>query len=189
MKKVISKQNFYIAFLRGINVGGNNKVSMKELKVCFEKQGYSNVTTYINSGNVIFSTNLDQAKLEKKIEESLLATFSIPITIVVRSVEEMAEVIKYIPLDWKDPEYKCDIIFIKADIDKPDIINEIKPKEGIEDLRYYPGILIWLVKRSNISKSNLPKIIGRKIFKSMTVRNPNSVNKIYDLMLKATNIH
>ena len=47
----------YVALLRGINVGGNNRVPMAELKLCFEKMGFNNVVTYINSGNVIFESN------------------------------------------------------------------------------------------------------------------------------------
>ena len=49
----------FIALLRGINVGGNNKVSMSELKVIFEQAGMQNVSTYINSGNVIFESNIN----------------------------------------------------------------------------------------------------------------------------------
>ncbi|NLL75142.1 MAG: DUF1697 domain-containing protein, partial [Erysipelothrix sp.] len=50
----------YVALLRGINVGGKNKVDMKELKALFIDLGYTEVQTYINSGNVIFDTNQDK---------------------------------------------------------------------------------------------------------------------------------
>ncbi len=62
--------------LRGINVGGNNIIKMADLKACFERMGFSNVSTYIQSGNVIFeSTKKDAARLEKKIETSLSEAF------------------------------------------------------------------------------------------------------------------
>lgn len=62
----------YIALLRGINVGGNNKVSMGELKQAFESLGFTNVSTYINSGNVIFdSRETNEVKLVRMCEDSI----------------------------------------------------------------------------------------------------------------------
>lgn len=56
----------YIALLRGINVGGKNKIAMPELKKMFEEMGYQNVVTYINSGNIVFSSNIDMEEAIKK---------------------------------------------------------------------------------------------------------------------------
>ena len=80
----------YIAFLRGINVGGHSKVPMADLKACFADMGYSNVKTYINSGNVIFTADdTDVRELEMAIEAALEKTFSFAITVVVRTMMEM----------------------------------------------------------------------------------------------------
>jgi uncharacterized protein (DUF1697 family) len=57
------KPQQYIALLRGINVGGNNKISMPELRAAFEKEGYTSVTTYINSGNVLFMSDAADASV------------------------------------------------------------------------------------------------------------------------------
>lgn len=62
----------YVALLRGVNVGGKNKVSMSELKVCFEDLGYQNVSTYINSGNILFTSSKSAAALAKEIEATLI---------------------------------------------------------------------------------------------------------------------
>lgn len=59
----------YVCLLRGINVGGNNKVSMKELKVLMESHGFFNVETYINSGNIIFESDSDIHDIELKIHD------------------------------------------------------------------------------------------------------------------------
>ena len=61
----------YLALLRGINVGGKNKVPMVELKACFEELGYKNVQTYIASGNVIFESPKSSADLSEEIQETL----------------------------------------------------------------------------------------------------------------------
>ena len=66
----------YVAFLRGINVGGNALISMTQLKAYFEQLGFDNVRTYINSGNVIFtSTSTDERKLERSITKALVEHF------------------------------------------------------------------------------------------------------------------
>ena len=75
----------YIALLRGVNVGGNNKVPMGELKACFEKAGFLNVSTYINSGNVLFDADeTDIIKLICMCEELLLKQFGFPVSLAER---------------------------------------------------------------------------------------------------------
>lgn len=66
----------YIALLRGINVGGKNKIAMTELKKMFEEMGYQNVVTYINSGNIVFSSNID-------MEEAIKKTVNWPLKIIL----------------------------------------------------------------------------------------------------------
>ena len=84
----------YVAFLRGINVGGHHKVPMKELKDILQNMGFKNIITLLNSGNVIFETN--QAKiseLESQIAQQLNSSFGFPIPVIIRSAENLKQLI------------------------------------------------------------------------------------------------
>ena len=86
----MSKPTTYVALLRGINVGGNNLISMTDLKACVEQLGHRRVRTYINSGNVIFqSASTDERQIEHALETALAPRFKAPITVVVRDQREM----------------------------------------------------------------------------------------------------
>ena len=90
----------YIAFLRGINISGKNKVPMAELKQDFERLDYVEVKTYLNSGNVIFSSNeADTIKTTGRIEEMIKNQFSLDIPVFVISKEELEDIIYHAP-DW-----------------------------------------------------------------------------------------
>ena len=73
--------NRYVALLRGINVGGRNKVPMADLREAFESAGYGDVGTYIQSGNVVFSASTSQAALEGALEPMLEARFGVPLVL------------------------------------------------------------------------------------------------------------
>ena len=83
----------YIAFLRGINVGGNHKVEMPKLKMAFETMGYTDVSTYINSGNVIFSSTKENFDT---IEPFLEKVFKFVIPVIVRSAKNIKNVTKIV---------------------------------------------------------------------------------------------
>ena len=177
-------QNTYVALLRGINVGGNGKVSMAELKVCFEKLGFTSVTTYINSGNVVFNDGeTNSRKLAEKIEEALHATFSFPISVVVHSLEQMEKLIAQMPKSWKPgTNLRCYVVFLRPDIDDPGILAKLDPKPEIEEVAYHPGVVFWSTKLSGLTKTNMTKLVGTPLYKEMTVRNQNTVRKILEIM-------
>ena len=179
-----TKSNIYVAFLRGINVGGNTLVSMAELKKCFAALGFENVKTYINSGNVIFAAKAtDPRKLEIRIEKALTESFSYSIAVVVLSYFEMEQVIAHIPKSWEtNTEQRFNVIFLRYTIDKPEILDELKPKPGIEELYYHPGVLFWSAHTSDLTQSNMVKLAKSKLYKEMTVRNLNTTKKIWELM-------
>lgn len=84
----------YVAFLRGINVGGNAKVPMSDLKKAFEELGYSNVKTLLNSGNVIFDTKEPEPQiLTQEIENKLTQSFGFEVSVIVRTQKEIQELI------------------------------------------------------------------------------------------------
>src|SRR6185369_14168866 len=135
----------YVALLRGINVGGNGLVKMSDLRTIFEKMGFEGVRTYINSGNVFFrATERDPRALEQSIERILAKAYSFRPKAAVRSKREIAAVVKGIPADWSGgPERKCNVIFLRPAIDSKNILEDLKPKPGIEEVAYKPGVLYW----------------------------------------------
>ena len=114
-----SDQKTYIALLRGINVGGNNIIKMVDLKLAFEEMGFLNVKTYIQSGNVIFSSDRkNKVELTDEIEKKLLEKFSYNSIIVLRTKEELEEQLASAPKNYgvDNENYRYDVIFLKDTI-------------------------------------------------------------------------
>lgn len=163
----------YIALLRGINVGGNRKVEMKKLKALFESLGYNNVSTYINSGNVIFEAS--KRPQQKKIGSDLEKEFGFAIQVLLKTEKEMQKIATAIPNDWHNNiAQKTDVAYLFKEVDYKKIIEELPIEKDFIDIRYVPGALFWNVKRKNYNKSHLNKLISHKAYKFMTLRNINT---------------
>ena len=174
----------YVALLRGINVGGKNKVEMGKLKATFERAGMSDVTTYINSGNVVFRDNRRKSpKIVSVLEEAIAADLGFEIKVLVRDLPAIRKVMKALPKEWtNDKNMRCDVIFLWEQFDRKNVLNELKIKPEIEDVKYVPGALIWRIDRSDVRKSRLFTIIGSDLYKGMTIRNCNTARKLAELM-------
>ena len=174
----------HIALLRGINVGGNNQVSMAELKVCFEQAGFTNVSTYINSGNVIFDSKLkSEASMVMKIEKGIEDTFGFSVRVVVRSASNIRKVAKAIPDSWTNEKaQKSDVLFLWDDYDSKQSLKLIEARDGVDTLIYVDGAILWNVPRKEYGKSGMNKFIGTELYKNMTARNINTVHKLASLV-------
>ncbi|MEI7653455.1 MAG: DUF1697 domain-containing protein [bacterium] len=174
----------YVALLRGINVGGNKKVEMKKLKATFEHLGYTDVVTYINSGNVVFDTrNTETKKLRNSIEQLMVKDFGFEVPTIVVSAEALQSIVKEIPSDWtNDDEWKTDVCFLWEEIDDSTTMEKLGYDETIETMVYIPGVVIWHVSRANQLKSKMVKVVGTKLYTQMTVRNVNTVRKLSALL-------
>jgi uncharacterized protein (DUF1697 family) len=165
----------YVALLRGINVGGNQKVEMKKLKALFESLDCLNVSTYINSGNVLFESKESQKNLQKTVESSLKKEFGFDIPALVKTKQEIKKIADAIPKTWEnDSEQRTDVAYLFKEIDYKEIVNILPIKKEFMDIKYVSGAIIWNVKRENINQSHLAKIISHKSYKFMTVRNVNT---------------
>lgn len=181
-----SKVNVFVALLRGVNVGGNNMISMSSLKESFVKMGFTNVSTYINSGNIIFKTKeADARKLERKIEQMLSRDYQLDSKVVVRSLSEMEELVKSLPQSWGgDISWRHNVMFLRHSIDSEKILDDLPAKTDIEQISYRQGALLWSTQATELNRTNMAKLASRKIFQDMTVRNLNTTKKLYDLMKK-----
>ena len=173
----------YIALLRGVNIGGKNKVPMAELKNGFEALGFIAVKAWLNSGNVIFSgEEADVAALTSRIERMIRRQFGLDISVFVMAQKELADILRHAP-DWWGTENKeiyDNLIFILPPAAFKDVYHEIgEPKEGLEQIREYKAAVFWSFSRKDYQKTNWwPKTAGANIGPKLTIRTANTVRKI-----------
>jgi len=170
----------YVAFLRAINVGGHT-VKMDHLRSLFEAMGFSNVETLIASGNVIFDAKTKSTKaLENRIEKALETNLGYEVTTFIRSVSDLADVVRHRPFDDCDDE--GNVLYIGFVADNP--LEESKQrllafKTQIDDFHIYGREIYWLC-RKKLGESAFPG--GAKFEKTLgmpaTLRNSTTVRKI-----------
>jgi uncharacterized protein (DUF1697 family) len=175
----------YVALLRGINVGGKNLIKMLELKGCFEKQGFFEVMTYIQSGNVVFSAKASRAAaLCGRIEAALAKTFSYRASVVLRSHDEMRAVVKRAPKGFgKEPtKYRYDALFLKSPLTAKVAMKSMLAREGVDEVHAGEGVLYYsrLIKKA--TQSQLSRVASLPVYQSMTIRNWNTTTALVRLM-------
>jgi len=175
----------YISLLRGINVGGQKIIKMVDLKSLYEFLGFRNVTTYIQSGNVIFDTNIkNKTDLQKRIEEGIESKYEFHVPVEIRTNCEMGDIIKNCPFG------KVDLLEYGAKILVTFLFLE--PEESrVADLKKYviaPEKLVLFKKEiylycpNGYGKSKLSStLIENKLGIEATTRNWKSVHKLYEL--------
>lgn len=171
----------HLALLRGINVGGNNIIKMIDLKACFEAMGFTNVVTYIQSGNVLFdSENSDINRLTTMIEQKLSEQFSYASRVVLIPLEKLLRIIQNAPEGFGvlPDEYRYDVIFLKSPVSAEEAVSKIKTKEGVDYVTAGDGVLYFSRLSSQSSQSQMTKMIGTAIYKEMTIRNWNTTTKL-----------
>lgn len=161
-------------------------IKMSSLKKSFEDLGFAHVSTYINSGNVIFKTEeSDVRKLESKIEKMLLKEYQLDSRVVIRTLPEMAKLLKSLPSSWgEESDWRHNVMFLRHSIDSKKILADLPVKGDIERLDYRPGALLWSVKATDATRTNLARFGSHKLYREVTVRNLNTTRKLHDLMSK-----
>ena len=177
----------YLALLRGINVGGKNIIKMADLKACFEGMGFTEVLTFIQSGNVLFrSAEKDKKKLTRKIEQVLSERFSYTSRIVAVTHKELRKVIAEAPKGFgKDLDmYRYDVLFLKEPLTSLEAMKNVRVKEGVDEAHGGRSVLYFSRLISKASQSSLTKIITLPMYQNMTIRNWNTTTKLLALMEK-----
>ena len=172
----------YVAFLRGINVGGKTSMKMEELRKVFAALGFANVKTYIQSGNVVFETEeQDEAKLTAKIESAIEANF-FKTPVMIRSIEEIRDAFENNPFDGEAFEDKLfHLIFLseKLSDEKAEMLlsnNSENEKFAVRNREVY------CLLRGEFPKSLLgKKYIDNKLKTPATARNWRTIEKILEL--------
>jgi uncharacterized protein (DUF1697 family) len=178
----------YLALLRGINVGGKNIIKMVDLKACFEGMGFTEVLTFIQSGNVLFSSaEKDKKKLTRKIEQVLSERFNYTSLIVAVTQKELKKVIAEAPKGFgKDLDtFRYDVLFLKEPLTPREAMKNVRVKEGVDEAHTGGSVLYFSRLTSKASQSYLTKIITLPMYQNMTIRNWNTTTKLLALMEKA----
>jgi uncharacterized protein (DUF1697 family) len=164
----------FVALLRGINVGGNNILPMTELKALCEEAGFKNVSTYIQSGNVIFESQVAEEKVVSKIESALKKRLQNPVSVMIRTIEELENIISNNPFQSANPS-QVGVLLLGKRIE-PEILNDFSGKEAEEIVAGKREIYIHFPNGMGKSKLKFPKSA-----KDGTVRNINTVKKLAEL--------
>ncbi len=164
----------YLVLLRGINVGGRNKVPMAALRELLEAHGHTQVSTYIASGNVILSSDRSAATIKRQLEAALPNALKLDtelIAVLVLTRARLQAVVRRRPKGFGDhPEtYHSDAIFLIG-IDAPTAMKVFDPRPGVDEV--WPGVGVIYSQRLSAqrTKSRLGKIAGTPAYKSMTIR-------------------
>ena len=173
----------YVAFLRGINVGGNSIVSMASIKKALVDLGLADVRTHINSGNVIFSSrSSDTRRLAARIEKALEAGTCMPIKVLVMDHRALKKLVDAIPRKWVDDKaMRTYVLLLWKELDNRKLLEELPVRPGVDHLRYTPGAVIWNVDRKDIAKSRMNRMVGTPYYKQITIRSANTMRKLNEL--------
>lgn len=175
----------FISILRGINVSGQKKIVMADLKTLYENLGFIDVVTYIQSGNVIFKTdkNTGDTELASKIEQAIFTNYNFHVPVITRTAKEMADIISANPFLTNkeiDPE-KLHVTFLS---DSPKQANH----ESIKDPEYLPdrfiiiGKEVFLYCPDNYGETKLSnRFFESKLKVSATTRNWKTVNRLFEI--------
>ncbi|MFD1902230.1 DUF1697 domain-containing protein [Enterococcus termitis] len=175
----------YVALLRGVNVGGKNKIAMPVLKKAFEDHGFLDVVTYINSGNIVFTSPSQEIRtLIKKSERIIKETFGLDIPVMIVSKNELEDLLQHTPKWWGDSNKEIIhyAIFLIPPICIEEVfeaVGEIKPE--YEQITHHNNVIFWSAPRETFSKARWSKIASSSVNNHVTIRNANTISKLLSL--------
>jgi uncharacterized protein (DUF1697 family) len=174
----------YIALLRGINVGGNKRIKMEQLRKSFEALGLDRVATYIQSGNVVFKAGKGSpSSLSRRIEEKILADFGHSVSVVLRTADEMKQTIANNPFIKDrgiDPK-KLHVMFL-SNVPVSSALDKLETMTMRPDRSCCLGKEIYLYLPNGTAQSTLMKTpLDRMLSVVTTTRNWNTVNQLLQM--------
>jgi uncharacterized protein (DUF1697 family) len=174
----------YVILLRGLNVGGKNVLRMADLKRCLEGNGFRQVSTYIQSGNVIFDCEVkDVARLTRTIQNALSTTFAYHSAIVLKTRDQLEAVVGRAPREWKNgADLRRYVAFLRAPLTPARALSELEPRPGVDSVTAGDGVLYMSTLMSRVKQSGFTRVVGKDIYQQMTIRNYSTCQKILHLM-------
>jgi uncharacterized protein (DUF1697 family) len=174
----------YVALLRAVNVGGRNLIRMADVRACLEDCQFEQVSTYIQSGNVLFDTDeADVVKLTAAIERAFLQAFSMNVPVFLRSHRQMTKIVADVPREWKnDAALRCSVAFLRKPLTAKKAVAEMNPKPAVDSVKAGDGVVYMSTVITRLTQSTLPKIVGKPMYRDMTVRNYTTCQKLLALL-------
>ena len=175
----------YVALLRGINVGGKNLIKMPALKAAFEAAGFDDVSTYIQSGNVLFSSPSRSARaLTDTIEAMLADAFEYIPTVVTRSERQLRAIVADAPrrFGMQPATYRYDVIFLKEPLTAAKALPQVRTNPAVDEAHAGSGVLYFSRLVAKATASRLNTIVASPIYPSITIRNWNTTTKLLALL-------
>ena len=174
----------YVALLRGINVGGRNKVPMADLRAAFDDHHYEAVRTYIQSGNVLFESAAPAKSLESDIEGLLEKRFGVPLVVVVRSHARLRKVVEHAPEGFgaSPGTYHSDAVFLKAPLTAARAMRVFKLREGVDQAWPGDGVVYFARLSASRTRSLMGRVAQTPEYQQMTIRNWSTTTKLLSLL-------
>ncbi|MDT0302607.1 DUF1697 domain-containing protein [Streptomonospora wellingtoniae] len=170
----------YAALLRGINVGGRNKVRMADLRALLDGLGYTGTATLLQSGNAVFgAAEADPRALGTAIEGALADELGVSVAVIVRSAADLRRVVDGIPFPVRDPA-KCAVAFLDSPVDRERLAALDSAAYAPEEL--VPGDReVYLYFPDGLGRAKLAPLLDRYLPAPVTVRNWNTTTRLLDL--------
>jgi uncharacterized protein (DUF1697 family) len=158
---------------------------MADLKRCLEGNGFNHVSTYIQSGNVIFDSEVkDVARLTRNVQNALSKTFGYDSAIVLKSQDQLESVVTRAPREWqkRGADLRRYVAFLRAPLTATRALGELEPRPGVDSVKTGEGVLYMSTLMSRLKQTGFTKVVGKEIYQQMTIRNYSTCQKILDLM-------
>ena len=183
--------NRFVALLRGINVGGRNLISMAALRDAFVAEGYRGVTTYIQSGNVLFESDSERALLEDELEAMLARRLGVELVVVVRSLRQIHNIVRRSPAGFgAEPErYHSDVIFLRSPLSPKRALRVVDVREGVDQVWPGSGVLYFARLSARRTQTRMNSIVGTPEYQMMTIRSWSTTTKLLALLEEASTGH
>ena len=174
----------YVALLRGINVGGRNRITMADLRALFDHAGFGDVATYIQSGNVLFSSERARDTLESDIEALLAERLESPPVVVVRSHRQMRSIVAGAPAEYtaREQDHHRDVVFVKAPLTAGQAMGVVALREGVDDAWPGPDVVYFSRLSAQRTRSKMNRIVGTPEYRLMTIRNWATTTRLLTML-------
>jgi uncharacterized protein (DUF1697 family) len=172
----------HIALLRGINLGSQRRVAMADLRELLMRLGYGDVRTHLQSGNALFTSKASPARIRRELEQAVAADLGVDAQVVVRTRDELAEVVERNPLgDVATDPKRYQVSFLSAEPD-PRAVREIAAVDVAPEEFVVSGREVFAWHPNGIQRSPLAKLLSeRRLGVTATARNWSTVIRLLDL--------
>ena len=171
----------YVALLRGINVGGNNKVVMSELRDQIEAAGFGHVRTYINSGNLLFEAEAPREDVAQRVEDLLASHYDFPIRLALLTGQDYLAQLDELPDWWHGEVARRDALFYTRGLDRDLVRERIEAMElGDEAVHFGEHAVFWgkFDEKSFLKTAYHKRLLREDFYRQVTIRSGSTVEKI-----------